>query len=96
MDAELLTALRALSDVARLRILAALAEGRPISGADLAARSRLRRRSVTRQHPKNEVNMRLALRHADVASLRRYLVDEGFMKRSGGIYGLLPREGWPI
>ena len=40
--------------------------------------------------------MRLALRHADVASLRRYLVDEGFMKRSGGIYGLLPREGWPI
>ena len=40
--------------------------------------------------------MRLALRHPDVASLRRYLVDEGFMERSAGIYRLRepgPNEG---
>jgi DNA-binding MarR family transcriptional regulator len=42
-------------------------------------------------YPEKEVNMRLALRHPDVASLRRYLVDEGFMDRSAGIYRL--REG---
>ena len=28
------------------------------------------------------------LRHPDVAALRRYLVDEGFMDRAGGIYQL--------
>lgn len=37
-------------------------------------------------YPEKEVNMRLALRHPDVASLRRYLVDEGLMERSAGIY----------
>ena len=48
-----------------------------------------------REYPEKEVNQLLALRHADVASLRRHLVDEGFMRRQGGIYRLLPREQWP-
>jgi DNA-binding transcriptional ArsR family regulator len=41
-----------------------------------------------RDYPEREVNMLLALRHPDVASLRRYLVDEGFMDRAAGIYRL--------
>jgi hypothetical protein len=39
-------------------------------------------------YPERDVNMRLALRHPDVASLRRYLVDEGFVEREHGIYRL--------
>ena len=46
-------------------------------------------------YPEKEVNMRLALRHADVASLRRYLVDEGFMVRRRGVYRLCPPSEWP-
>ncbi len=46
-------------------------------------------------YPEKEVNMRLALRHPDVASLRRYLVDEGFMERSAGIYRLREPAGNP-
>jgi ArsR family transcriptional regulator, arsenate/arsenite/antimonite-responsive transcriptional repressor len=45
--------------------------------------------------PEREVNMRLALRHPDVASLRRYLVESGYMERGGGIYRLRPNDGWP-
>ena len=45
--------------------------------------------------PERDVNMRLALRNPDVAALRRYLVENGFMERSGGIYRLRPEEGWP-
>ena len=45
--------------------------------------------------PEKEVNMRLALRHPDVASLRRYLIESGYMERGGGIYRLLPEERWP-
>ena len=48
-----------------------------------------------RDYPEKEVNMLLALRHPDVASLRRYLVDEKFMTRAGGVYRLLPPAGWP-
>lgn len=48
-----------------------------------------------REYPEKEVNQLLALRHPDVASLRRYLVDEGFMQREAGIYRLLPRAAWP-
>ena len=48
-----------------------------------------------REYPEKEVNQLLALRHPDVASLRRYLVDEGFMRREAGIYRLLSREQWP-
>ncbi|MBA2570336.1 MAG: DUF2087 domain-containing protein [Chloroflexi bacterium] len=42
-----------------------------------------------------EVNQRLGLLHPDVASLRRYLVDHGFMEREAGVYRLRPRTDWP-
>jgi hypothetical protein len=42
-------------------------------------------------YPEKEVNQILALRHPDVASLRRYLVDGGYMERSAGIYRLRDR-----
>ncbi|MBA3435060.1 MAG: DUF2087 domain-containing protein, partial [Chloroflexi bacterium] len=41
------------------------------------------------------VNQRLAVLHPDVASLRRYLVDHGFMQREAGIYRLRPEAEWP-
>jgi DNA-binding transcriptional ArsR family regulator len=46
-------------------------------------------------YPEKEVNMALALRHPDVASLRRFLVDLGFMRREAGIYELRPVSEWP-
>jgi DNA-binding transcriptional ArsR family regulator len=39
-----------------------------------------------RAYPEKEVNQLLALYHPDVASLRRYLVDGGLMRRDRGIY----------
>ena len=48
-----------------------------------------------RDYPEKEVNQLLALRHPDVAALRRYLVDGHYMDRAGGIYRLRPRSGWP-
>jgi len=39
-----------------------------------------------RPYEEKEVNMRLALLHQDVAALRRYLVDGGWMTREAGIY----------
>jgi biotin operon repressor len=48
-----------------------------------------------RAYPEKEVNMTLALRHPDVASLRRFLVDLGFMRRAAGIYELRPESEWP-
>jgi hypothetical protein len=45
-----------------------------------------------RDYGEKEVNMRLALLHPDVAALRRYLVDEGLMTRTGGIYRRAPAE----
>ncbi len=48
-----------------------------------------------RKYPEKEVNQRLAVRPSDAASLRRYLVDEGFMSRNQGVYKLLPRRDWP-
>ena len=45
--------------------------------------------------PEKEVNMRLALRHPDVAALRRYLVENGYMDAEDGIYRLQPEHGWP-
>ena len=48
-----------------------------------------------RKYPEKEVNQLLALRHPDVASLRRYLVDEHFMARKQGVYKLRPRSEWP-
>jgi hypothetical protein len=38
------------------------------------------------RYPEREVNRRLRAYHEDVASLRRYLVDEGFLEREGGEY----------
>jgi DNA-binding transcriptional ArsR family regulator len=48
-----------------------------------------------RDYPEKEVNQRLAVLHPDVAALRRYLVDEGFMQRAAGIYRLRPVDDWP-
>jgi hypothetical protein len=48
-----------------------------------------------RKYPEKEVNQRLAVRNPDAASLRRYLVDEGFMTRKQSIYRLRPRKEWP-
>jgi hypothetical protein len=39
-----------------------------------------------RDYPEKEVNQRLALFHPDVASLRRYLVDERYVTREAGLY----------
>jgi hypothetical protein len=38
------------------------------------------------RYPEREVNALLAVWHADVAALRRYLVDEGLLTREAGIY----------
>jgi hypothetical protein len=38
------------------------------------------------RYPEREVNRRLRVYHPDVASLRRYLVDEGFLERARGEY----------
>jgi DNA-binding transcriptional ArsR family regulator len=48
-----------------------------------------------RKYPEKEVNQLLAVRGADAASLRRYLVDEGFMTRKNSVYRLRPRRDWP-
>ena len=39
-----------------------------------------------RTYPEAEVNAVLEGYHDDFAALRRYLVDEGFMTREGGVY----------
>jgi DNA-binding HxlR family transcriptional regulator len=46
------------------------------------------------KYPEKEVNQLLAVRHPDAASLRRYLVDEGFMSRKASVYRLNPRKKW--
>lgn len=38
------------------------------------------------RYPEAEVNRRLRQAHPDVAALRRYLVEEGFLDREGGLY----------
>src|SRR5215217_188245 len=38
------------------------------------------------RYPEREVNALLAVWHADVAALRRYLVDEALLTREGGVY----------
>ena len=37
-------------------------------------------------YPETEVNAILRSAHDDVAALRRYLVEEGFLDREGGVY----------
>ena len=44
-----------------------------------------------RDYPEKEVNQRLALFHADVAALRRYMVDARLMTRAEGIYRIYRR-----
>jgi hypothetical protein len=39
-----------------------------------------------KEYPETEVNERLGAVHPDYAALRRYLVDEGFLSRRGGVY----------
>jgi hypothetical protein len=39
-----------------------------------------------RRYPERTVNTILGRWHDDTASLRRYLVDEGFMSRDAGVY----------
>ena len=39
-----------------------------------------------RRYPEPEVNEILSRYNDDVAALRRYLVDEGFMTREAGVY----------
>ncbi|MEX2546513.1 MAG: metalloregulator ArsR/SmtB family transcription factor [Chloroflexota bacterium] len=48
-----------------------------------------------RKYPEKELNQLLVVRHPDAASLRRYLVDEGFMTRKSSVYRLRPRREWP-
>jgi DNA-binding transcriptional ArsR family regulator len=48
-----------------------------------------------RKYPEKEVNQLLAVRNPDAASLRRYLVDEGYMTRKNSVYRLRPRRDWP-
>jgi hypothetical protein len=45
------------------------------------------------RYPEREVNALLGVWHADVAALRRYLVDEGLLTREAGVYW---RSGGPV
>ena len=45
------------------------------------------------RYPEREVNALLGVWHADVAALRRYLVDEGLVTREAGVYW---RSGGPV
>lgn len=45
-----------------------------------------RRFAEDRDYPEQEVNRLLAFHHPDTASLRRYLVDSGYLTRSAGVY----------
>ncbi len=48
-----------------------------------------------REYPEKEVNQLLAVYHPDAASLRRYLVDLGFMTRAAGQYRRATPPTWP-
>jgi hypothetical protein len=50
-----------------------------------------------RLYAESEVNRIISRRHADFASLRRFLVDEELMQRRRGVYwrtGSMPNVGW--
>ena len=83
--------LRAFFDGERLTSIPAQRAKRLIVLRDLAESVFERKR----KYPETEVNQLLAVRHPDAASLRRYLVDEGFMARKSGVYRLRPRGSWP-
>jgi DNA-binding transcriptional ArsR family regulator len=92
------------ADAEQARVLRAFFEGERLASIPAQHAKRLvvlRHLAETvfqaeRDYPEKEVNMQLALRHADVASLRRYLVDEGFMTRAQGVYRLTAPSGWPL
>lgn len=44
------------------------------------------------QYPEKEVNIMLARRYPDAASLRRYLVDNGLLARASGVYWRVDQE----
>jgi hypothetical protein len=48
-----------------------------------------------REYPERDVDMRLALRHRDVAALRRYLVERRYLSRTDGVYRRRPESDWP-
>ena len=48
-----------------------------------------------RDYPERDVDMRLALRHRDVAALRRYLVEGRYLARADGVYRRRPEADWP-
>lgn len=50
---------------------------------------------LDREYPERDVDMRLALRHRDVAALRRYLVEGRYLSRADGIYRRRPETDWP-
>jgi DNA-binding HxlR family transcriptional regulator len=83
--------IRAFFDGPRLRHLPAARKKRVI-----VLRRLLERFEPHRDYPEREVNDLLRLAHDDVASLRRELVDYGFMVRDRGIYRVafeLPARG---
>jgi hypothetical protein len=83
--------IRAFFDGPRLRHLPAARKKRVV-----VLRRLLERFEPNRDYPEREVNDLLRLAHADVASLRRELVDYGFMVRDRGIYRIaseLPDRG---
>jgi len=45
---------------------------------------------VGESYPEPEINRIIGLRHPDFATIRRALIDDGFMVRSGGIYRRIP------
>ncbi len=49
-----------------------------------------------RDYPEREVDQRLALRHRDVAALRRSLVDSRYLERQAGIYRRRPMADWSV
>ncbi|HEY7031245.1 MAG TPA: metalloregulator ArsR/SmtB family transcription factor [Thermomicrobiales bacterium] len=68
-------------DGARLKQIPAQRKKRVIVLQHLLARF-----EPSRDYPEKEVNATLREAHEDVATLRRELVDYGFMTRSGGVY----------
>lgn len=48
-----------------------------------------------RAYPERDVDMRLALRHRDVAALRRHLVEGRYLSRVDGVYRRRPEADWP-
>jgi hypothetical protein len=48
-----------------------------------------------REYPERDVDMRLALRHRDVAALRRSLVEGHYLARADGVYRRRPEADWP-